>query len=139
MFWFEKQHPDVLFSDIREQEEELCDGRLLKVRPDIIADFKNLPFEDESFKLVVFDPPHLNKLGSNSWMAKKYGVLSFDWRTDLKEGFSECFRVLKKDGVLIFKWSEAQIKVSELLELTDYNPLFGHRAPKLGKNFGFAL
>ena len=133
MFWFDKHHPDVLFSDIRETEEELCDGRILKVKPDVIADFRSLPFEDGKFKLVVFDPPHLNKLGDSSWMAKKYGVLSLDWRTDIRQGFSECFRVLEKDGVLIFKWNEAQIKVSELLELTDYSPLFGHRTAKSSK------
>ena len=27
MFWFDKHNPDVLFSDIREEEHLLCDGR----------------------------------------------------------------------------------------------------------------
>ncbi|UII80035.1 methyltransferase domain-containing protein [Flagellimonas sp. CMM7] len=133
MFWFEKDNPDVLFSDIRELEDTLCDGRKLKVSPDVVADFRNLPFENESFKLVVFDPPHMEKLGESSWMAKKYGVLGLDWRTDIRQGFSECFRVLKEDGILIFKWNEAQVRVTELLKLTDNKPLFGHRTAKSGK------
>lgn len=133
MFWFDKVNPNVLFSDIREEEHILCDGRLLEVKPDVIADFRNLPFDDESFKLVVFDPPHMKKLGNRSWMAKKYGVLGLDWKNDLKVGFKECFRVLAKDGILIFKWNEAQIKVSEILKLAGQDPLFGHRTAKSGK------
>lgn len=139
MFWFDKEHPDVLFSDIRNEEDILCDGRKLEVKPDVIADFRNLPFEDNKFKLVVFDPPHLNKLGNSSWMAKKYGVLGFDWRSDIKQGFSECFRVLEPKGVLIFKWNEAQIKVSEVLNLTEEKPLFGHRTAKSGKTIWLAF
>lgn len=45
MFWFDKENPDVEFCDIREAEEELCDGRILSIKPDRIADFTNLPFE----------------------------------------------------------------------------------------------
>ena len=133
MFWFDKENPDVLFSDIREEEHTLCDGRLLQVKPDIVADFRNLPFDNGKFKLVVFDPPHLNKLGNSSWMAKKYGVLGLDWRNDIREGFKECFRVLQNDGILIFKWNEAQIKVSEIITLANAQPLFGHRTAKSGK------
>lgn len=139
MFWFDKEHPDVLFSDIRNEEDILCDGRKIEVKPDVIADFRNLPFEDNKFKLVVFDPPHLNQLGKSSWMAKKYGVLGFDWRNDLKQGFKECFRVLDLKGVLIFKWNEAQIKVSEVLNLTEEKPLFGHRTAKSGKTIWLAF
>lgn len=133
MFWFDKLNPNVLFSDIRSEEDILCDGRKLEITPDIIADFRNLPFKDDNFKLVVFDPPHLNKLGKSSWMAKKYGVLGLDWKNDIKQGFKECFRVLEKDGVLIFKWNEAQIKVTEVIALAGKQPLFGHRTGKSGK------
>lgn len=130
MFWFDKNHPDVAFSDIRNEEHTLCDGRSLEVTPDFINDFTDLSFANESFKLVVFDPPHLEKLGANSWMAKKYGILNKTWKDDLKAGFSECFRVLENDGILIFKWNETQIKVSEILKLTDHKPLFGHISGK---------
>lgn len=71
MFWFDKQNQNVEFCDIRQEEHILCDGRKLIIKPDTIADFRKLPFEDNSYNLVVFDPPHLVKLGKNSWMAKK--------------------------------------------------------------------
>jgi 23S rRNA G2069 N7-methylase RlmK/C1962 C5-methylase RlmI len=130
MFWFDKQNKDVLYMDNRELTDTLCDGRKLEVRPDLIADFRNMPFEDESFYLVVFDPPHLLRIGENSWMAKKYGKLSEDWPNDIKKGFDECMRVLKPNGTLIFKWNEDQIKLSEILKAIKAKPLFGNRRSK---------
>lgn len=133
MFWFDKHHPQAVYMDIRDEEHILCDGRKIAVHPDIIADFTNMPFEDNSFKLVVFDPPHMKKLGNNTWMAKKYGVLFPTWDTDLKAGFDECMRVLEPNGILIFKWNDAQIKVSEVIKLFGVQPLFGHPTAKHGK------
>lgn len=67
-------------------------------------------------------------------MAKKYGKLNRKtWRDDLRKGFAECFRVLKPDGVLIFKWNEYEIPVAEVLKLTPYTPLFGHKSGKAAK------
>ncbi len=134
MFWFDKENPNVLFSDNRELSTILCDGRKLEIHPDIDMDFRDMSrFNDRSFKLVVFDPPHLKQLGENSWMFKKYGKLNENWQEDIKKGFSECFRILEDNGVLIFKWNEQQIKVSEILKLTKYKPLFGHKSGKLQK------
>lgn len=133
MFWFDKENPDVLFADIRDEEYILCDGRQLKVHPDVIADFRNMPFPDSSFKLVVFDPPHLDNPNPNSYMAQKYGTLRSTWRDDLKRGFDECMRVLEPFGILIFKWNEVQIPVSKLLEIFGQQPLFGHKSGKASK------
>lgn len=133
MFWFDKEHPDVVFGDNRQLSDTLCDGRKLEVNPDFLMDFRDIDWPDNSFRLVVFDPPHMNSLGKNSWMAKKYGVLGETWRDDLRKGFSECFRVLEEDGILIFKWNESDIKVREVLELVEYKPLFGHKSGKLMK------
>lgn len=130
MFWFDKENKDVIFMDHRELEDTLCDGRALKVKPDIVADFRKIPFEDNSFYLVVFDPPHLLKIGESSYMAKKYGKLTDNWEEDLKQGFKECMRVLKKNGVLIFKWNEQQIKLKAVLDIIDFKPLFGNRRDK---------
>lgn len=49
--------------------------RRLTVDPDVVADFTKMPFDDESFYLVVFDPPHLRQAGETSWLVKKYGKL----------------------------------------------------------------
>jgi len=132
MFWFDKNNKKVLFIDNRNEEHVLCDGRKYNITPDIVMDFRKLEFKDESFKLVVFDPPHLINLGENSWMAKKYGVLGENWKKDLSKGFSECWRVLEKNGILIFKWSERDIKIRTILELFTEKPLFGHTTGKCG-------
>ncbi|MBN6210625.1 hypothetical protein JYK21_29540 [Ralstonia pickettii] len=63
MFWFDPKNQGVLFGDIRDEEHMLCDGRVLNVKPDVNVDFRAMPFADESFRLVVFDPPHLRKAG----------------------------------------------------------------------------
>ena len=75
MFWFDKQNKSTVFMDNRQFEDVLCDGRKLIVSPDIVADFRNIPFPNNTFKLVVFDPPHLINAGDKSWLAKKYGKL----------------------------------------------------------------
>ncbi len=66
MFWFDKQNPNVIFMDIRKQYEELNSGHVVDINPNVIGDFRDMPFEDESFYHVVFDPPHLLKAGENS-------------------------------------------------------------------------
>ncbi|WP_300562727.1 SAM-dependent methyltransferase [Companilactobacillus sp.] len=131
MFWFDKEDPRALFMDNRTVENELlCDNRRLTVNPDVLADFTDMPFDDESFSLVVFDPPHLLRAGPNSWLAKKYGKLNESWPTMLHDGFDECMRVLKPSGTLIFKWNEDQIKLKDVLATTEYKPLFGNKRSK---------
>lgn len=134
MFWFNKQDERAVFSDIRAEQHTLCDDRRLIISPDIIADFRALPFADKTFSVVVFDPPHLERAGPNGWQGKKYGKLNKDsWRKDLRAGFTEAFRVLRPRGVLIFKWNETQIPVSQVLALTDEKPIIGQRTGKNDK------
>ena len=132
MMWFDRKHADVVFGDKRTEAHVLCDGRTLRIDPDLTLDFTDLPFADGTFKLIAFDPPHLHTAGPKSWMTAKYGKLTGDWREDLRKGFSECFRVLASDGVLVFKWNETQVKIREVLALTDVQPLFGHPTGRKG-------
>lgn len=140
MFWFDRNNPEVIFCDKRHESHELKDrssaggSRTLIIDPDLQADFTALPFPDNSFSLVVFDPPHLIRNGRNSWLAKKYGKLGADWREDLRAGFAEGFRILKPDGTMIFKWNEHEIPVSQILKLTPVKPLFGNRCGKTAKS-----
>lgn len=106
-----------------------CQQKHLVVKPDVLGDFRCLDFKDDTFHLIVFDPPHI-KRNADSDITKRFGKLSEDWENDLRKGFSECFRVLKKNGVLIFKWSETQYKLDRILALTDAKPLFGHQTSK---------
>lgn len=140
MFWFDKNNPDVVFGDRRHESITVIDRshgnvsgqRTIHIEPDVLMDFRSLPYSDGTFKLVSFDPPHLVRAGPKSWLAAKYGKLSDTWQDDIRQGFAECFRVLATDGVLVFKWNETQIKVREVLALTDVRPLFGHPTGRKG-------
>lgn len=57
MFYFDKQDPRVLFGDNRVFSGTLCDGRTFSVEPDEVIDFRNMPYKDEVFNLIIFDPP----------------------------------------------------------------------------------
>lgn len=57
MMWFNRQDQRALFGDIRSEKHTLCDGRAFNITPDLNMDFRAMPFPDESFRLVCFDPP----------------------------------------------------------------------------------
>ena len=131
MFWFEKEQPNTVYMDFREIDETTHDGRRIVVRPDVIGDFRKMPFQDESFRLVIFDPPHLKHAGERSWLARKYGRLDpKTWQDDLRAGFLECFRVLVPCGFLIFKWNEEQIPIYTVVRMAPERPLFGQKKGK---------
>jgi len=130
MFWFDKENPDVTFMDCRQYYEELPTGHVINVDPDIVADFRDMPFEDSEFDMVVFDPPHLIHAGESSWLAKKYGRLDELCPEDIRQGFAECMRVLRPSGSLIFKWNEDQILLSDVLKAIGEQPLFGNKRSK---------
>lgn len=139
MMWFDKQNPLATFCDIRQETITVTDRthrpdgtRIVNIEPDSLSDFRNMPFDDDSFNIVAFDPPHLERAGKKSWLAAKYGRLSDNWRDDLRKGFIECFRVLKPGGTLVFKWNETQVKVREVLELAPIEPLFGQVSGRNG-------
>lgn len=136
MFYFDKNDPRVLFMDKRKFKTTLCDGREFEVLPDIIGDFTNIPFPNDKFDMVIFDPPHLLNMSRKEptgYQQIKYGALNRNWRDLLTKGFKECFRVLRQGGFLIFKWNETDIKVSEILTLTEVRPIFGHKSGKASK------
>lgn len=139
MMWFNKADPRAVFGDRRSEVLTVTDRthspegtRTLRVEPDTLLDFRALPFADCAFKLVAFDPPHLERAGPKSWMAAKYGKLSENWRDDMAAGFAECFRVLAAEGVLVFKWNETQVKLAEVLACTPHKPLFGQVSGRAG-------
>ena len=127
MFWYDRENKHTIYQDNRELNTTLCDGRKLEIKPDTFGDFRKMDYADNTFDLVVFAPPHLNKAGKNSWLAQKYGVLADNWQEDIKAGFEECFRVLRPFGTLVFKWNEVQIPFSEVVKLAPEEPLFGDK------------
>lgn len=132
--WFQKEEQHTVYCDRRCEEYtvETTNGGTKKIviKPDIIADFTNLPFEEESFSLVVFDPPHAKQISENSLLWKEYTDLRGDWHKILKDGFNECMRVLKPNGVLVLKWSDTHYSTRELINAIGQEPLFGHRSGK---------
>lgn len=140
--WFDKAHPAAVYCDIRNESYSAIwkstkndSERQCVIAPDVQCDFTCLPFADGTFSLVVFDPPHLKHIGENAWLRKKYGALGEGWQSMLHDGFRECMRVLKSDGVLIFKWAETQIPAGEVWKAIGERPLFGHRSGKRSQTF----
>ena len=131
-FYFDRQDKRVVFGDIREKETHLLtNGQIIDIEPDEVMDFKAIPYPDETFYCVIFDPPHLFDLSEKSWMRKKYGVLYREtWQDEIGQGFAECFRVLKPNGTLIFKWNQTSIPIKEVLKLTNEKPVIGHPSGK---------
>ena len=131
-FYFDKRDKRVLFGDIRVKETHLLtNGQTIHIEPDEVMDFRAIPYPDESFQCVVFDPPHRIKLKAESDFIKKYGSLEKEsWQENISKGFTECFRVLKTNGTLIFKWSEVSIPLREILKLTPNKPVLGHPSGK---------
>lgn len=146
MFWFNKEHDLVFYMDKRKESfvhvRSDCGNKVKDVAPDVIGSFTDIPFPDNRFHLVVFDPPHkivANEMVSKGNIIKYYGALFPDWRDVLRRGFSECFRVLKPYGTLIFKWCEIDIPLSDVLALAPSSPLFGHRVGKRERSHWLAF
>jgi len=147
MFWFNKHDERALFADKR-QGTRIIDvgtpgtiGRTPKVvAPDVLQDFTAMNIPDNTFWHVVFDPPHFHKgAGATGRIAFDFGLLPDNWRDMLRDGFAECFRVLKPHGTLIFKWCEAEIPLREVLALTPEKPLYGHRSGKKAQTHWIAF
>lgn len=51
MFWFNKENKNTVYMDNRTEETTLCDGRKLIVKPDIMADFREMPYKEETFHI----------------------------------------------------------------------------------------
>jgi len=132
--WFDRKDARAVYVDRRmETVTEILPGGNQKVviDPDHLADFTDLPFPDNTFSLVVMDPPHVQRDEMLGNITKRYGCLNGDWRGMLRDGFAECFRVLRPEGVLIFKWSSVQFPLKEILPLAEpHKPLFGHQSGK---------
>ncbi len=145
MMWLDKSDSRTMFMDRRNEDYWLKPsaaykhGKTLQVRPDVVADFTDMPFPDESFWHVVFDPPHIIRNAELGCVTKAYGCLNGDWQSMLAAGFRECFRVLKPNGTLIFKWCEVQIPLATILSLTEEKPLYGHRSGAKSKTHWIAF
>jgi len=116
MMWLNKHHPNAIYLDQRPECE-----------PDIVGDFRDLKqFADETFRLIVFDPPHIitSSDNCNSNMRRDFGTLRPEtWQQDLNLGFKEMWRVLKPYGILLLKWCTQYRGSHEVLNAIPEAPL----------------
>ncbi len=115
MMWFDKKHPNCIYLDQRPECE-----------PDIVGDFRYLKqFADETFRLIVFDPPHIIESAQTaSNIIRDFGCLKREtWPALIRDGAREMWRVLKPYGILLFKWSNQYIPSHELIALFPTKPL----------------
>lgn len=131
--WYDKTDERALFLDRRNEVHflEYPSGKYTeRIEPDIIGSFTDIKQPDNSFHHIVFDPPHIPQENPSGRIVIRYGHLSGEWKEMLSQGFKECFRVLRPNGTLIFKWNECRIPIKEILALTDEKPLYGHKSGK---------
>lgn len=101
------------------------------IEPTVLADMKHLPFQDNVFEAIIFDPPHMD-VGLDTWLGKKWG----SWNQNetiqtLRQVNCEFFRVLKKlGGFLILKVMPRQFPLYETLltNFTFFLPIYTYRA-----------
>lgn len=133
--WFNPNHPLVTYIDKREGkfvswDKKNCSRRITEIKPDMVLDWtKTLPFDNNEFDMILFDPPHvIRNKECNIHMDMKYSILKKDtWKQDLKKGITELFRVLKPNGVFVFKWGQFSISINDIIKLFPYPPLFGNK------------
>jgi hypothetical protein len=126
VLWVDGHHPSAVYIDFRFEPPGLVKSRPnFFVDPDLLMDFTDLKFENNTFKLIVWDPPHGLSFSRTSIMAQKFGCLNAEtWQHDLKKGFKELWRVLEDHGVLIFKWNDMEIPYKKVLSKFSEKPLF---------------
>ena len=132
LMWVDKHHPNTIYIDIRQEEKGFLESRPTReIKPDMVMDFRDLKFKDKSFKLIVWDPPHLLGKNYKSRLTKNYGFLLADsFESDFKKGFKELWRCLEDYGTLIFKFNDYHIPFKRVLALFPVAPLFANTISK---------
>jgi len=136
MWWWDKDHPLAVYMDKREAPTGSSPRRPnWSCQPSLLADFKEMPFKDESFQLVLFDPPHVVRdKESFSEVTLRYGTLTKDnEQEEIGLGFAECWRVLAPGGTLVFKWAGSLERVEPHFPC---DPIVGTRGAPRGSLLG---
>jgi hypothetical protein len=118
--WLQKNHEQILHIDIEKH---------LQRKPDLFASNTNLPFPNECFQTVFFDPPFCwnnsthplfsfpnreklwkkyPNIREDSYPPQYYGIERYKTRSQLVKYLyvaqKELYRVLKPDGCLWLRW-----------------------------------
>lgn len=98
------------------------------VAPDVIADFRKLPFEAASFDVIVFDPPHLPAAAASKeslgQYVEDYGLAQSAHADNVSALFApflcEAARVLRPDGLVFCKLKDFVHNHQYQWSLTDF-------------------
>lgn len=83
-----------------------------RYNPDVVGDNRNMPFEDETFDVVVYDPPHIPNQGQDRTkdFNSRFGL---GLKASAEQGYNfshlyppfvrEAYRVLRPEGILLAK------------------------------------
>lgn len=83
-----------------------------RYKPDVVGDNRDMPFEDESFDVVVYDPPHIPNQGKDR--TKDFNIrFGLGLKSSAENGYNfshlyppflrEAYRVLRPEGILFAK------------------------------------
>ena len=128
VIWRTKNPENVIFIDLEKKLER---------PPTIFADNRKLPFQDKTFSMIYFDPPHAwswdsiyfgfpdresflkYRTNRNDRVPTYYGMNVYKSKTALLTAIyyaqKELRRVLTDTGVLWFNWSELKISLRKTL------------------------
>ncbi len=117
--WSDKSPEGVIFLDIEPN---------LRIPPDVVGDFRKMSmFEDESFNLVVFDPPFARCGDMHNRPDEKYGSYwgsidsTFHFLRLVNGGLKEIYRVLRPNGFLYLKFNDVHFSLEKLLLILKSN------------------
>jgi len=99
---------EIVYIDIRKGTFTIpyTEGKKIHIEPTVQADLKKLPFKDNTFTLILFDPPH-GGFTIDTWMGAKYGGLTAsDYKNMLVWANIEFTRVLVEGGIILAKIQE---------------------------------
>jgi len=92
------------------------DGSDIVTRPDAAYDFRDLPYADESYDIVVLDPPYIHSPGNHTTdhryqnAATTKGMLHRDIRELYRDGMREAMRVVRSDGGQVWVKCKDQVQ-----------------------------
>ena len=135
--WGDNKHLDnVVFMDKEPN---------LRIPPDIIATWDDIPFPDDYFHCVIFDPPHVfseTSMYNQDPQARPHGANKIPgWygafksrREAVKQIYEAQIEFARVAPRMCFKWNEASMKLQNVLSLfTCWNIQFIVSAPHRGK------
>jgi len=98
----------VFWKSWQPKELVACDKDPTKAPPGgVVADFRNLPFPDESFDTVVIDPPYKLNGTPTPEVDNRYGVdVVSSWQDRhalIRDGITECARIVRRRGYVLLK------------------------------------